>query len=109
MGDNLVPNGLSRGCRDGDGLYLIVARPILKNGSCRYRKDGEQWWLGLGSLKDVSLKDARPVRDAARLRGKAYGSTLSVDIVQEKRAARQEAKDLKLKPGLPTFEEYSEI
>jgi hypothetical protein len=109
MGDNLVPNGLSRGCRDGDGLYLIVARPILKNWSCRYRKDGEQWWLGLGSLKDVSLKDARPVRDAARLRVKGDRSTPSVDIVQEKRAARQEAKATELKPGLPTFEECSEI
>ena len=44
---------------DGDGLYLIVASPTSKNWSYRYWKDGKQRWLGLGSLKDVSLKDAR--------------------------------------------------
>ena len=42
---------------DGDGLYLIVASPTAKSWSYRYFKDGKQRWLGLGSLKDVSLKD----------------------------------------------------
>jgi Arm DNA-binding domain len=95
--------------RDGDGLYLVVASPTSKNWSYRYWKDRKQRWLGLGSHKDVSLKDARLARDAARLRVKGDRSTPGVDIVQEKRAARQEAKVTELKLNLPTFEECAEI
>ena len=93
---------------DGDGLYLIVASPTAKSWSYRYFKDGKQRWLGLGSLKDVSLKDARLARDAARLRVKGDRSTPGVDIVQEKRAAREEAKAVETKVALPTFEECAE-
>jgi integrase len=57
----------------------------------------------------VSLKDARLARDAARLRVKGDRSTLGVDIVQEKRAAREEAKAVEIKLSLPAFEECAEI
>jgi hypothetical protein len=57
----------------------------------------------------VSLKDARLARDAARLRVKGDRRTPGVDIAQEKRAARQEAKATELKLDLPTFEECAEI
>jgi hypothetical protein len=77
---------------DGDGLYLVVKGATSKNWIYRYTKDGKERWLGLGSVKDVSLKDARLARDAARLRVKGDRSTPGVDIVQEKRAAREEAK-----------------
>jgi len=69
---------------DGDGLYLIVASATSKNWSYRYWKGGNERWHGLGSFKDVSLKDARLARDAARLRVKGDRSTPGVDIVQEK-------------------------
>jgi Arm DNA-binding domain len=65
---------------DGDGLYLVVANPTSKSWSYPYWKDGKQRWLGLGSLKDVSLRDARLARDAARLRVKGDRSTPGVDI-----------------------------
>jgi hypothetical protein len=52
---------------DGDGLYLVVKGATSRNWIYRYRKDGKERWLGLGSLKDVSLKNARMARDAARL------------------------------------------
>jgi hypothetical protein len=52
---------------DCDGLYLIVVSPTSKNWSYRYWFKGKQRWLGLGSFKDVSLKEARLARDAARL------------------------------------------
>jgi integrase len=94
---------------DGDGLYLIIASATSKNWSYRYWKDGKQRWLGLGSLKDVSLKGARLARDAARLRVKGDRSTPGVDIVQEKRSARQEAKATEIQLSLPTFEECAEI
>jgi integrase len=56
----------------------------------------------------VSLKDARLARDAARLRVKGDRSTPGVDIVQEKRAAREEAKAVEIKVTLPTFEQCAE-
>ena len=54
---------------DGGGLYLIVTSATSKNWSYRYWINGKERWHGLGSFKDVSLKDARLARDAARLRG----------------------------------------
>jgi integrase len=94
---------------DGDGLYLIVASATSKNWSYRYWKDGKQRWLGLGSFKDVSLKDARLARDAARLRVKGDRNTPGVDIVQERREAREEQKAVEIKAVLPTFEECAEV
>jgi len=93
---------------DGDGLYLIVGGATSKNWTYRYWKQGKQRWLGLGSFKDVSLKDARLARDAARLRVKGDRTTPGVDIVQEKRAAREEAKAVEIKVTLPTFEQCAE-
>ena len=106
MAGKLKPLDVERETRpgkypDGDGLYLVVASATSKNWSYRYWKDGKQRWLGLGSVKDVSLKDARLARDAARLRVKGDRSTPGVDIVQEKRAAREEAKATEIKVTLP--------
>ena len=94
---------------DGGGLYLVVASATSKNWNYRYWKEGKQRWLGLGSVKDVSLKDARLARDAARLRVKGDRSTPGVDIVQEKRATREEAKAAEIKVALPAFQECAEI
>ena len=63
---------------------LFRSRREASDWSYRYWKDGKQRWLGLGSQKDVSLKDARLARDAARLRVKGDRGTPGVDIVQEK-------------------------
>jgi integrase len=93
---------------DGDSLYLIVASATSKNWSYRYWKDGKQRWHGLGSFKHVSLKDARLARDAARLRVKGDRNVAGVDIVQEKREARDEQKAAKTKATLPTFERCAE-
>lgn len=54
---------------DGDGLYFIVAGPTSRNWSYRYWFKGKERWHGLGSLQDVSLKEARIKRDT-RSRGK---------------------------------------
>lgn len=93
---------------DGGGLYLIVAGPTSKNWAYRYWMDSKERWHGLGSFKDVSLKDARLARDAARLRVKGDRSTPGVDIVQERRAARDEVKAVETAAALPTFEECAE-
>ena len=108
MAGKLKPRDVERETRpskysDGDGLYLVVASATSKNWNYRYW-NGKQRWLGLGSLKDVPLKDGRLARDAARLRVKGDRSIPGVDIVQEKRAARVE-----IKITLPTFEECATI
>ena len=113
MAGKLKPLDVERETRpgkypDGDGLYLVVASATSKNWSYRYWKDGKQRWLGLGSLKDVSLRDARLARDAARLRVKGDRTKPGVDIVQEKRAAREEAKAIEIKVTRPTFEQCAE-
>ncbi|MGZ3320201.1 MAG: Arm DNA-binding domain-containing protein, partial [Xanthobacteraceae bacterium] len=51
---------------DGGGLYLVVAGPTSRNWSYRYWFKGKERWHGLGSLQDISLKEARIKRDAAR-------------------------------------------
>jgi integrase len=88
---------------DGEGLYLIVAGPKSRNWSYRYWIAGKERWHGLGSLNDVSLKEARIKRDAARHQVRA-----GVDIVQVKRTARQEAKVAAELTELPTFKECAE-
>jgi integrase len=88
---------------DGDGLYLIVVGPTSKNWSYRYWFKGKERWHGLGSFKDVSLKQARLLRDAARLQVRA-----GVDLVQEKRTAREEAKAAVVAEKAKTFEECAQ-
>jgi len=113
MAGKLKPLDVERETRpgkyaDGDGLYLILKGATSKNWIYRYNKGGKERWLGLGSFKDVSLKDARLARDAARLRVKGDRSTPGVDIVQEKRAAREDAKAAEIKVIRPTFEQCAE-
>jgi integrase len=96
---------------DGGGLYLIVTGPDAKNWSFRYWFAGRERWYGLGSFKSVSLKDARLARDAARLRVKGDRNTAGVDIVLEKRTAREAAKAVETaaaQPPAPTFKECAE-
>src|ERR1700738_5480210 len=113
MGGKLRPLDVERETRpgkyfDGDGLYLVVKGATSRNWIYRYRKNGKERWLGLGSLKDVPLKNARMARDAARLRVKGDRSTPGIDIVQEKRDAREDAKATEIKVVLPHFEECTE-
>ena len=93
---------------DGDGLYLIVNGPKSKNWSYRYWKDSKERWHGLGSFNDVSLKEARLARDAARLRVKGDRNTPDVDIVQERRAAREDLKAAETSILQPPFEQCAE-
>jgi integrase len=88
---------------DGDGLYLIVAGPTAKNWSYRYWFRGREHWHGLGSFKDVSLKEARTSRDAARQQVRA-----GIDLVQQKRDFRNQAKAAAAESAAPTFEVCAE-
>jgi hypothetical protein len=88
---------------DGDGLYLVVAGPTSRNWSYRYWIGGKERWHGLGSLLDVSLKEARIKRDTARQQVRA-----GVDIVQAKRSAREEGKAAEAATAAPTFKKCAE-
>src|SRR5882757_9699239 len=88
---------------DGDGLYLVVASATSRNWSYRYWIGGEERWHGLGSLQDVSLKEARIKRDNARQDVRA-----GVDIVQAKRSAREVKAAEAATTAAPTFEQCAE-
>lgn len=51
---------------DGQGMYLEVRPNGSKLWFLKYRIDGKEKRLGLGSFPDVSLADARTARDKAR-------------------------------------------
>ena len=113
MAGKLKPLGVERETKpgkyaDGEGLYLIVTGADAKNWSFRYWFEGKERWHGLGSFKNVSLKDARLARDAARLRVKGDRNTSGVDIVAEKRAGRQEEKIIAIAAKAPAFEQCAQ-
>jgi hypothetical protein len=78
---------------DGGGLYLQVR--VRKDGkatkSWLYRftspETGKERYMGLGSLDDVSLADARAARDAARAILRARR-----DPIEERRLSQQQAQ-----------------
>jgi integrase len=51
---------------DGDGLYLQAGRSGAKSWIYRFTRHGKQHYLGLGSLKAISLKEARELAAEAR-------------------------------------------
>jgi Arm DNA-binding domain len=67
---------------DGGGLYLQVGENSA-SWLLRWERDGHERWHGLGSLRDVSLDEARDFARAARKLIKAGG-----DPIDQKRAER---------------------
>jgi len=51
---------------DGKGLYLVVSKSGSKSWMFRYTNAGRQREMGLGSLRNVSLADARTKAETAR-------------------------------------------
>src|SRR5262245_13809495 len=51
---------------DGNGLYLQVRGPERRSWIFRYVRHGRARWMGLGSLEEVSLAEARQGADSAR-------------------------------------------
>jgi integrase len=51
---------------DGSGLYLQVAGPQARSWIYRYTLHGKPRWHGLGSAREVTLAQARDLRDEAR-------------------------------------------
>ncbi|HNC52277.1 MAG TPA: integrase arm-type DNA-binding domain-containing protein [Accumulibacter sp.] len=63
---NAKPTGKPVRMFDGGGLYIEISPAGGKLWRLKYRIDGKEKLLALGVYPDVSLKDARERRDAAR-------------------------------------------
>ncbi|HEX2752817.1 MAG TPA: integrase arm-type DNA-binding domain-containing protein, partial [Alphaproteobacteria bacterium] len=80
---------------DGGGLFLLVTPNGGKWWRFKYRFDGKEKLLSLGTYPDVSLKDARDKRDAAR-------KQLSADI--DPGINRKAVKTARIDQNANTFE-----
>ncbi|MCG7873195.1 MAG: tyrosine-type recombinase/integrase [Candidatus Thiodiazotropha lotti] len=88
---------------DGGGLALRVSKQFLKNWRFRYSFNGRQYEMGLGSLDDVSLEEAR--ERASRYRKSAkegYDPRVIRDEEREKNIQWWE-KDRGTSASIPTF------
>lgn len=72
---------------DGGGLYLQVSAYGTKSWVFRYTFQGRPRWMGLGSVDDVRLSDARALRDDARLL-----LAKKIDPLAERGQQREEAR-----------------
>lgn len=80
---------------DGDGLFLDVTGKAAGRWVLRIQSNGRRREIGLGSLKNVSLADAR---DAAFVTRKKIAQ--GIDRVAERKEARQ---------AIPTFRKAAEL
>ncbi len=83
---------------DGDGLQLLVKESGAASWLLRIQADGKRRDVGLGSLANVTLKDARAKADELR---RLYRK--GVDPLAERRAAKL------AKATIPTFREAATI
>src|SRR3546814_204537 len=83
---NAKPRAKPYKVADAQGLYLLVNPRGSKLWRVKYRKDGVERKLALGSYPEITLAEARGARDAAR-RQLAH----SIDPNIAKRQARIEA------------------
>jgi integrase len=75
---------------DGEGLYLQVTGAGAKSWVYRYSLAGKAHWMGLGSAKLVTLKQARAKRDVERSK-----IATGIDPVVVKKAAQKAARTAK--------------
>jgi integrase len=88
---------------DSRGLYLQVSGAGSKCWILRYTLKGKARWLGLGSARDVSLKQARERRDVER--GKL---AKGIDPVEARQAERAAERAIRNPPEVTTFKMAAE-
>ena len=77
------------------GLYLEVSPAGSKRWFWKYRKDGKEGRMALGSYPEVGPKDAREARDAARQQKDAGRDPVMVRKVEKLKAITPEADTFK--------------
>ena len=85
---------------DGGGLYSQVRSPGNRSWLYRFKANGKAHPMGLGTLSDVSLAEARETAQAARKLGRQ-----GIDPIDRRRAERAEAA---ARVGLNTFFEVAD-
>ena len=78
------------------GLYLEVSPTGSKRWFYKYRKDGKEGRMALGSYPHVSLKDARKARDAAKLKKSTGVDPVQVRKVEKLKATTPDADTFKV-------------
>lgn len=77
---------------DQHGLYLQVLSPTNRSWLLRYQHDGRERWMGLGSLKNFNLEEAR--ERARKARQQLADGVDPIDSRDEERRAQQVARAL---------------
>jgi len=78
------------------GLYLEVSPAGSKRWFYKYRKDGKEGRMALGSYPDVGAKDARKARDAAKLKKSTGVDPVQVRKVEKLKATTPDADTFKV-------------
>jgi integrase len=78
------------------GLYLEVSPAGSKRWFYKYRKDGKEGRMALGSYPDVGAKDARKARDAAKLKKSTGVDPVQVRKIEKLKATTPDAETFKV-------------
>ena len=78
------------------GLYLEVSPAGSKRWFYKYRKEGKEGRMALGSYPDVGAKDARKARDAAKLKKSTGVDPVQVRKVEKLKATTPHADTFKV-------------
>ncbi|MHB0973153.1 MAG: tyrosine-type recombinase/integrase [Thiobacillus sp.] len=89
---------------DGDGLYLQVSQSGAKSWIYRFQLNGKRREMGLGSLVDVSAKDAR--RRAAEARALVHNKIDPLEY-RKQQASEAAARAAQIAAGAITFKKVS--
>ena len=77
------------------GLYLEISPAGSKRWFYKYRKDGKEGRMALGSYPDVGAKDARKARDAAKLQKSEGRDPVQARKVEKLKATRTDGDTFK--------------
>ncbi|MBL4838908.1 MAG: integrase arm-type DNA-binding domain-containing protein [Kordiimonadaceae bacterium] len=91
---------------DGEGLYLIITPSLTKNWSFIFQFEGRKCQMGMGSVKNVTLAEARNRRDAAHQLLK-----IGQNPIEAKKIALAELRKQQLEASrgsVPSFKECAE-
>jgi hypothetical protein len=80
---------------DSGGLYLEVSPAGSKRWFWKYRKDGKEGRMALGSYPDVGLKAARKARDTAKMQKSEGRDPVQARKIEKLKSARPDGDTFK--------------
>src|SRR5689334_22894915 len=93
---------------DGGGLYLKAKKnkktgTIARSWAFRYTRKGEPYWMGLGSLNDFDLNDAREAARICRQQRSRGLDPVDERDKQRQQQAAQAARSMTFEPAAKLF------